>query len=182
LRHLSPRERAPLLAQLRERSGDTAAPQLLQQFLEEAPEGSAPGRSPSEASRVSRSAVDRLVEDGGPAAITTLHDLLERLPRADEKAAQGKDAAAARGHIHRALATLGSRIALYDLRESLAARPPLVPSLLVPAAAVVGDASLVAPLAALATEAPAIEDPCVAALTAIVDREHLRRTARRSRR
>jgi hypothetical protein len=124
-----------------------------------------------------RDSIDRLVEDGGPASITALHALLEHLPRADEKAAQAPEVTEIRGRIHRALAALGSRIAVYDLRESLAVRPAPAPSLLLGAAQAVGDASLVPALAALGAEEPSLQDACVSALAAIVGRERLRRTS-----
>lgn len=182
LSSLSPRERAPLLARLRDRPRDAVGHRLLQGIgggpagERRVAVGAKPpaGRNPSPESRET---IDRLVKEGGPAAIATLHGLLARLPRADEKAAQGRDTAAFRGEIHRALATLGSRIALYDLRESLAVRPSPAPSPLLAAAATVGDKSLVPALAALATDAPALQAACVAALTAIVGRERLRRTS-----
>jgi hypothetical protein len=187
LRFLTARERAPFLERLRARPHDAAGQRLLERVLGGAPDDSATAagggkqapsaRPASGVGRQRREAIDRLVQQGGPAAMAALHELLERLPRANEKAAQATEVAEARGRIHRALAALGSRLALYDLRESLAVRPVPVPSLLLGAAQTVGDASLVSGLAALAVDDPTLHDACLAALTTIVSRERLRRTS-----
>ncbi len=111
-----------------------------------------------------------------PASIPVLHRCLERLsPRAG-----GGEAAAvaeAKAQIHLALAALGTRIALYDLREMLAARPPWAAPLLLEAAAHIGEASLVPALAALAHDQPSSLNACATAFAAIAHREKLRRTS-----
>lgn len=115
-----------------------------------------------------------------PAAIPHLHAALGRIWAAGGDGPHPTAEAAAR--LHLALAALGSRVALYHLREMLEARPPPAPLLLLAAAAEVGDASLVLPVALLATEHPELLDPCAAAFAAIARREGLRRGRGRLRR
>jgi hypothetical protein len=83
----------------------------------------------------------------------------------------------ARGALHQALALRGSRVALYDLRETLArATGPLPPAFLA-AAHVVGDNSCLEPLAAAWTAAgdPRWRHQLEAAFQAIVKREKISR-------
>jgi hypothetical protein len=105
-----------------------------------------------------------------PASIPILHRALERLGRGGDPAV-----AEAKARIHLALATLGSRIALYDLRDMLEARPPRAALTLIQAASEIGDASLVPALAALATTEPDLYEPCASAFATIARRERLRR-------
>jgi hypothetical protein len=82
-----------------------------------------------------------------------------------------------RGAVHQALALRGSRVALYDLRETLAeAREPL-PAAFLAAAHVVGDESCLEPIAAGWTEAgdPRWRHQLEAAFEAIVKREKIPR-------
>jgi HEAT repeat protein len=112
-----------------------------------------------------------------PASIPVLHRKLELL-RAP--ASRGGDAAAtaeARADIHRALAAVGTRIALYDLREMLLARPPRAARALLEVAGAIGEASLAPALAALAHDEPSLLDDCAAAFGAIARREKLRRSS-----
>lgn len=81
----------------------------------------------------------------------------------------------ARAAIHEALAALDSRAALYDLRETIEARPRGVMPALLRAAGRIGDASIVPALARAVAEDEALLEPCAAALVAIVDREGLRK-------
>jgi hypothetical protein len=105
-----------------------------------------------------------------PASIPILHRALERLGRGSDPAV-----AEAKARIHLALAALGSRIALYDLRDMLEARPARAALTLIQAASDVGDASLVPALAGLATAEPELFQPCASAFAAIARRERLRR-------
>jgi hypothetical protein len=113
----------------------------------------------------------------GVEAIPLLHDAIRTLA---QRAAQGQSAALAeeRARLHLELAARGSRIALYDLREMLDARPPRAGGALLAAATQVGDASFVPTLARLACDAPPLLPACAEALAAIVRRERLRKTSR----
>ena len=115
---------------------------------------------------------------GGTASIPVLHRALGRLGPVRPRSGQRPDEArlAARVAVHRALVGLGSRIALFDLREAIEARPPTVMAALLEVASQ-GDASLVPPLAKAATEDPALLGPCADAFAAIAGREKLRRTS-----
>jgi hypothetical protein len=81
-----------------------------------------------------------------------------------------------RGALHQALALRGSRIALYDLRESLEAAVAPLPASFLAALHVVGDKSCLAPLAAAHAAAPA-DSPwrhqLAAAFQAIARRERI---------
>jgi hypothetical protein len=111
-----------------------------------------------------------------PTSIPVLHRALTRLSAqaalAPAARAQGKAA------LHEALGALGSRIALYDLREMLEARPARAWEQLLAVAQTLGDASLVPALTALATDVPEATAACARALKAIVAREGLRRNSR----
>jgi hypothetical protein len=76
-----------------------------------------------------------------------------------------------------ALAALGSRIAILDLRAALAARPLVDAPDLLRAVAAVGDARLLPPLAALAHDRSELREECRATLRMLVQRAHLRRNA-----
>jgi len=114
---------------------------------------------------------------GGTSSIPVLGRALERLSAAPDDDTSRGMRALAKGSVHGALAALDSRIALFDLREMLQARPPRALDVLLPAAARVGDATLVPALAALATESPALLESCAESFVAIVRREGLRRTS-----
>jgi hypothetical protein len=83
----------------------------------------------------------------------------------------------ARAALHEALAALDSRVALYDLRETIEARPAREMARLLEVAARIGDATLVGALARAATEDPALRGPCREAFASIARREKLRRTS-----
>jgi hypothetical protein len=89
-------------------------------------------------------------EDAESAKVTTLRRLIEAI-RARERSA-APDAArgwtAARGSVHGVLAARGSRLALYDLRETLEAAAGPLPVGFLAAAAAIGDAACLEPLAA----------------------------------
>jgi hypothetical protein len=121
-------------------------------------------------------AVQALVRVGAP-ALPALQQTLDALARVrDPGAAAGL--AEAKAVLHLALLRLGSRIALYDLREMLAARPPRALSRLLVAAAGLGDASVAVEIVRLVAAAPELRDDCAAAFAGIVAREKLTRRAR----
>jgi hypothetical protein len=111
----------------------------------------------------------------GVAAIPNLHHEIERLREASDHSMTPSARDESRAHLHLALARLDSRIALYDLREMLEARPLRSAGELLEAAQLIGDKSLVPPLARLASEEPGLVDLCIAAFGAIVRRESLGR-------
>ncbi len=169
LRPLLERLAASADAQLAARArANTEAPVPLERLVDELV---APGRS--------REAVARAREDlvlRGAPAIPALQQALERLgsPRRGDSASSSFRARAA---IHEALAALDSRVALYDLRETIAVHPrPVAPALL-RAAGRVGDGSLVPLLARAVSEKRAPLEACAEALRAIVAREKLRKTS-----
>jgi hypothetical protein len=131
----------------------------------------APGRSAEAVARTTAALVLR-----GAPAIPALQRALERL---GPPGRNGGDASSlrARAAIHEALATLDSRVALYDLRETIATRPRAVMPALLRAAGRVGDGSLVPLLARVVAEETAWLEACAAALAAIVAREKLRKTS-----
>jgi hypothetical protein len=103
---------------------------------------------------------------------------------ADETAsARRTEWQAVRGAIHQALAARGSRLAVYDLRESLSIAPGPLPVGFVAALERVGDASCLEPIAAAYARAARARDPwwmehLQSAFRAIVTRQRLtRRTA-----
>lgn len=112
----------------------------------------------------------------GAPAIPALQKALERLGPVGRG---GGDASSlrARAAIHETLAALDSRVALYDLRETIATRPRAVMPTLIRAAGRVGDGSLVPVLARAVAEDTALLDACAGALAAIVAREKLRKTS-----
>ena len=112
----------------------------------------------------------------GAPAIPALQKSLERL---GPPGGVGRDAPSlrARAAIHEALAALDSRVALYDLRETIATRPRAVMPALLRAAGQVGDGSLVPVLSRTVAEETAWLDACAEALAAIVAREKLRKTS-----
>ncbi len=120
---------------------------------------------------------DALARVGGASSIPVLGRALERLsqPEDDERSQAAR--AVAKGRVHVALAALDSRLALFDLREMLQARPVRALHPLLEAATRVGDASVVPALAALAAEGPALLEACAAPFAAIVRRTKLRRTS-----
>jgi hypothetical protein len=110
----------------------------------------------------------------GAAAIPALHQEIERLSGVPARDMDPAAVADAKAEVHLALSRLDSRIALYDLREMLEARPLRSAGLLLEAAGAVGDKGLVPILARLAAEEPGLFEPCAAAFARIVRRESLR--------
>jgi HEAT repeat protein len=123
---------------------------------------------------VLRLLVEALADCGDESSIIPLYRLLERL------AASGDEPATAelRARVHLTLAGLGSRVALYDLRERLLSRPPQALATLLRAAGQIGDATCVPALAQLAADDPSLRDACAETLGAIVRRERLRRSSK----
>jgi HEAT repeat protein len=123
---------------------------------------------------------DALGQVGTNASIPVLRRALERLgyeggeppPEAAEPRAHAK------ANVHYALARLDSRIALFDLRQMLAARPPRALRRLLAAAVRIGDGSFVPALARLAAELPEHFEAAAEAFVAIVRRERLRPASR----
>ncbi len=116
-----------------------------------------------------------LVQQRTPALLPLLARRLETVSAEDLKA---EPAARAKARLHLALAALGSRLALHDLRDMLKARPPHAARDLLAAAELVGDASLVPAIAALAVDEPRLAPAAATAFRAIAGRLSLRRTSR----
>ncbi|MDR1991009.1 MAG: hypothetical protein LBQ09_12370, partial [Acidobacteriaceae bacterium] len=118
------------------------------------------GRAASPAQRLVRAAAGDLgedpaalraaiVRDGANAAVTTLHSIVEHVARKEkDSGARRTEWQAVRGAAHLALAHHGSRLALYDLRESLTAEGHRLPLDFLSALTLVGDASCLEPIAA----------------------------------
>ena len=102
---------------------------------------------------------------------------LERLSQPIEDERPRAERALAKGRVHVALAALDSRLALFDLREMLRARPVRALESLLEAAASVGDATVVPALVALAAESPALLEVCAGPFAAIARRTRMRRTS-----
>jgi HEAT repeat protein len=130
-----------------------------------------PERSAEAVARTSAALAGR-----GAPAIPALQRALERLGPLGRG---GGDASSlrARAAIHEALAALDSRVALYDLRETIESGPRAVMPALLRAAGRVGDGSLVPVLARAVANEPALVDACAEAFTSIVAREKLRKTS-----
>jgi hypothetical protein len=120
-------------------------------------------------------------EDAESAKVTALRTLVEAIRskerRAPEEIRNGWTAA--RGQVHGVLAARGSRLALYDLRETLEQAAGPLPVGFLAAAAAVGDAGCLEPLAAAWITASPDErwwrDHLAEAFGAIVKREALTR-------
>ena len=141
------------------------------------PPGAARGRARrTRAVRRGRRRTTAVLALRGAPAIPALQQALERL---SPPGRGGGDTPSlrARAAIHEALAALDSRVALYDLRETLATRPRAVMPALLRATGRIGDAWLVPLLARAVTEERALLEPCAEALAAIVARERLRKTS-----
>jgi hypothetical protein len=89
-------------------------------------------------------------EDGDTTPLTTLKKAIDAI-RLRERAATGDDRArwaVVRGAVHQLLAARNSRLGLYDLRETLEQAKGPLPVGFLSAAAVVGDAACLTPIAA----------------------------------
>jgi HEAT repeat protein len=151
---------APLLERLADDPSARVRSELSQQ---PAPGGRQPAADPAEVlARIAKELPDdpRVVHAvvtsaGETGALPLLLSVIERIRERErtEPAGRRMEWTTARAAAHHALAKRGSRIALYDLRESLAgAREPL-PVEFVSALSAIGDASCLEPLAGAYTRA-----------------------------
>jgi hypothetical protein len=134
------------------------------------------GRLPERPSEL-REAVQSRAAKAPLTSLQKLVDALRTRERAD--AAQAAEWLALRGSVHQALAVRGSRVALYDLKESLSqARTPLPVSFL-SAVHTVGDSSCLEPLAQAYAHAATPEEwwrqQLASAFRAVMAREKLTR-------
>jgi len=117
-------------------------------------------------------------------SFSTLHRLVEVTRTREDLAPSAADRAewrVARGAVHVALARRASRVAMYDLRESLERAAGALPDDFIAAAELVGDVSCLAPIVGALASAPIDiemrdhrrQDALRAAGRAIVQREHL---------
>jgi hypothetical protein len=120
-------------------------------------------------------------EDAEKTSVTVLRTLVDQI-RAREKLAHAEDRArwaAVRGQVHQGLAARGSRLALYDLKETLEEAEEPLPVGFLAAIASVGDVSCLEPLATAWITAHADNhwwrDHLSDAFRAIVKRENLTR-------
>jgi hypothetical protein len=100
---------------------------------------------------------DALVARGGAAPLGGLQGLIDAVrvrERNAKTAARGAAWQQVRGAAHQALALRDSRVALYDLRETVAAADAPLPASFLSAMRSVGDATCIEPLAAALARAP----------------------------
>jgi hypothetical protein len=113
------------------------------------------------------------------APLTSLHKLVDAVRAREAITSRSDDWLALRGALHQALAARGSRIALYDLRETIAATARPLPASFLAAVQVVGDASCLEPLALAYHRVPAAESwwrgQAATAFRAVVKRERITR-------
>ena len=120
-------------------------------------------------------------EEGPDARVTLLRDLVDRVRERERSITSTEVRAqwmAARGLLHQQLAARNSRLAVYDLRETLAASSDPLPVGFLAAAAAVGDLGCLEPLAAswvAATGDRWWRDHLAEAFAAIVKREKITR-------
>lgn len=120
-------------------------------------------------------------EEGADARVTLLRDLIDRVrdrERTTKSAEVRAHWMAARGLLHQQLAARHSRLAVYDLRETLTASSDPLPVGFLAAAAAVGDTACLEPLAAswlAATSDRWWRDHLAEAFAAIVKREKITR-------
>jgi hypothetical protein len=122
---------------------------------------------------------DWLKVRGDAAPLSEIHDAIVRIRERERDEPSGRrrqEWQAARGAAHQVLAARGSRVALYDLRESFAEAQTPLPSGFVAAVAMVGDAACIESLARAweaAGREPWWRARLVEAARAIVAREKL---------
>jgi len=120
-------------------------------------------------------------EDGEKASVKVLRTLIEQIRAEEKRAAPAvRDRwMAVRGQLHQSLSARGSRLALYDLKETLEDASDPLPLGFLAAIAAVGDVSCLEPLAAAWVAAGAENrwwrDHLSEAFRAIVKREDVRR-------
>ena len=131
------------------------------------------GRLPDDPA-VLRQALDNRVSS---APLSDLRNLIDSIRAREASARADADGwRALRGAIHQALALRGSRVALYDLRETIEAAAAPLPASFVAAAQAVGDDSCLQAIAAAYTNAPSDErwrHQLGTAFTAIASRERI---------
>ena len=157
-------------------AADDAVMESPRQAVKSAWSAALEGRLPERPSELREAVQSRAAK----ATLTSLQKLVDAL-RARESAdvAQAADWRALRGSVHQALAVRGSRVALYDLKESLSeARTPLPVSFL-SAVHTVGDSSCLEPLAQAYAHAATPEEwwrqQLASAFRAVMTREKLTR-------
>ena len=114
----------------------------------------------------------------GTAPLNDLRNLIDRIRTCETSARSDSDAwRAVRGAIHQALALRGSRVALYDLRETIEAAAAPLPASFVAAVQALGDESCLQAIAAAFAKAPSEQErwrhQLGAAFTAIAARERI---------
>lgn len=116
---------------------------------------------------------------GERAPLSTLQKLVDAVRARENETLSGREAwREVRGAIHQALALRESRVAVYDLRETLAAAREPLPATFVAALHAVGDESCLEPIGAAWAAADADEtwrQQLAAAFAAIVKREKITR-------
>jgi len=135
------------------------------------------GHLPDDPRELRQTAAD-CAPDAPLAELRRLIETIGARERTGGKAGQVEDWRAVRGVIHQALALRGSRIALYDLRETLAASAAPLPGSFVAAVQMIGDESCLEPLAvayAAAGAHPRWRHQVAQAFRDIVKRERLTR-------
>ena len=161
---LGPRQLKPVLERLRATSGAELADRI---------EGLQTARPTS---RRSEDVREPMAE--GPAAIPRLRRRLEEL---SERLAAGEAPgriAQEKARLHVALAGLGSRIALHDLREMLQARPCRAAEGLLEAAGRLADPTLLPAIVGLAADEAVLFEACASVFTSTARRARLRRNSR----
>lgn len=112
------------------------------------------GHLPDDARQL-REAISARAADAPLADLRRLIEAIAERERAQTKPTAISDWKAARGAVHQALALRGSRVALYDLRETFERASGPLPSPFLAAVTIVGDDSCVEPLAAAFAHADA---------------------------
>jgi hypothetical protein len=131
------------------------------------------GRLPDDPAGL-RDAVSQKAPDTPLSTLLRMIDAVRERETAVRPEARRAEWRALRGSLHHALALRGSRVALHDLRETLAGLGAPLPPSFVAAVQVIGDASCLEPLAAAYDRATTASRPgIVAAFKAIVRRERL---------
>jgi hypothetical protein len=143
--------RAAAVDAVRELDPSTIAP-LLDALRDDLPLSAAAGRALPDDPAVLRQAI---AHEGGQAPLQALLRVIEsvRDREAQETPARRSEWRAVRAAAHLALANRGSRIALFDVRESLESADAPLPVELLAALSVVGDESCLEPIAAAHTRA-----------------------------
>jgi hypothetical protein len=136
---------------------------------------------------------DVLTAGGALAPLTVLHRLVEVARMRETEAATDADRhewRAARAAVHLALASRASRVAVYDVRDTIAAGPGILPVDFIAAAALVGDSGCLEAIADALARVPARidrqdqewRDRLFDAARAIIARERLSRRHAAARR